>query len=216
MRHIYYPSCNFQKLFPETAKRIRAYFETQPDISVAGCCHVTSDVPDPDDVIVTVCMSCMRCLDEVRPDVPQISLYELLLTRRDFPWPDLHGQVCTLQDCFRARGKHGLHDAVRECLTRMGVTFAEMPGNRDEETYDGSFLLHLPYPAGLKDAPRYFGEYLPEHLTPLPEAEWPEYLKQHARKYDTQPVVCYCNTCVTGARTGGAQAYHLAELLFPG
>ena len=143
--YIYYPSCNFQKLFPETAKKVRAYIETQPDVKIAGCCHKTADAPQAGDVIVTVCMSCMRGLDEVRAD---ISLFERLLTREDFSWPDLRGQVFTLQDCFRARGKHDLHRAVRECLNRTGATVVEMPMNRDEETYDGTFLLHAP----LKDS----------------------------------------------------------------
>lgn len=212
--YIYYPSCNFQKLFPETARRIRAYLETQHDVTVAGCCHATSDVPRADDVIVTVCMSCMRVLDELRSDVHAISLFELLLTRSDFPWPDLRGQVFTLQDCFRARGKHGLQAAVRECLIRTGATVIEMPMNRDEETYDGAFLLHAPYPRNVAEAPRYFGEYLPGHVTPLPENQWPDFLTAHAKKYGTKRVVCYCNTCVTGARQGGAEALHLAELLF--
>ena len=211
--YVYYPSCNFQRLFPDTAKRLRAYLETQRDVKIAGCCHLTADLPQPGDVIVTVCMSCMRGLDEVRSDIPQISLFELLLTRADFPWPNLAGQRFVLQDCFRARGKHELHDAVRECLRRAGAEIVELPKNRDEADFDGAFLLHEPYPRNVREAPRYFGEYLPPHLTPLPEEEWPDYLTKNAARYGGQPVACYCNTCVTGARQGGAQAYHLAELL---
>ena len=212
--YIYYPSCNFQKLFPETAKKVRAYLETQPDVKIAGCCHKTADAPQAGDVIVTVCMSCMRGLDEVRADIPSISLFELLLTREDFSWPDLRGQVFTLQDYFRARGKHDLHSAVRECLVRTGATVVEMPMNRDEETYDGTFLLHAPYPKNIEEAPRYFGGEVPRFVTPLPEDRWDEYLAAHAKTYTTRRIVGYCNTCVTGAKKGGAEAYHLAELLF--
>ena len=212
--YIYYPSCNFQKLFPDTARRIQAYFETQPDVKIALCCHKTADWPQAGDVIVTVCMSCMRTLAEVRPDVRAISLFELLLTRDAFSWPDLRGQVFTLQDCFRARGLHDLHAAVRECLVRTGATVVEMPMNRDEETYDGTFLLHAPYPQSIREAPRYFGEIVPRFATPMPEAEWHGVLEAHAKAYTTRRVVGYCNTCVTGARQGGADAVHLAQLLF--
>ena len=63
---------------------------------------------------------------------------EFLLTRRDFPWPDLRGETITLQDCFRARGKTSLQDAARECLRRMNARIVEMPDSRDAETYDGT------------------------------------------------------------------------------
>ena len=212
--YIYYPSCNFQRLFPETAKRVRAYLETQPDVRIAGCCHATYAAAQAGDVIVTVCMSCMRILDERRKDVKGVSLYELLLTRGDFPWPDLRGQVFTLQDCFRARGKHALHSAVRECLIHTGATVIEMPCSRDEETFDGVFLWRAPNPICVKEAPGYFDEYLSDHLTLTPEEQWRDGLVSHARQYETKRVIGYCNTCVTGARQGGAEALHLAELLF--
>ena len=214
--YIYYPSCNFQKLFPDTAARIRDYLSTQPDVRIAGCCHLTHDLPGPGDTIVTICMSCMRGLDEIRPNIPGISLFELLLTRSDFVWPDQSGEAVTLQDCFRARGKQELHKAVRECLRRMNMSVAELPENRDAADFDGSFLLHAPYPQNVREAPRYFGEYLPGHLIPLPEEAYPEYFRERAARFGSGRVVCYCNTCTTALRQGGARAEHLAELLFPG
>ena len=212
--YIYYPSCNFQRLFPDTAKKIRAYMEGQEDAAVAGCCHVTNDVPKEGDVIVTVCMSCMRVLDEVRSDTPQVSLFEFLLTRRGFAWPDLGGEEITVQDCFRARGKHGLQDALRECLRRMNAVPVEMEHNRDEEGFDGSFLLHAPYPQNVREAPRYFGEYLPRFTADVPASRHAQLFAQHAKLYRTKRVACCCNTCTTAAREGGADAHHLAELIF--
>ncbi len=213
--YIYYPSCNFQRIFPETAQRIRAYLETQPDVRIAGCCKVTQELPKPEDIIVTICMSCMHLLDEMRPEVRKMNLFEFLLTREDFSWPDLHGRIFTLQDYFRARGKHGIHEAVRYCLCRTGADIVEMPDNLDEERYCGSFMLHEPYPQTLKYAPHYFGEYLPPYLTVLPPEEWPAYMRVHISGYTTQEIVGYCNTCVHDAREVGADIYHLAELLFP-
>lgn len=212
--YVYYPSRNYQKWFPDTAAHVRAYLETQPDVRIAGCCHLTQSAPQTGDVIVTVCMTCMRGLDEMRPDIPQISLMEFLLTRRDFPWPDLRGETITLQDCFRARGKTSLQDAARECLRRMNARIVEMPDSRDAETYDGTFLFHGPSARNLREAPRYFGAYLPNHLTPLPPEAWPARLRDHAALYTTRRVVCYCNVCVTGALEGGANAVHLTELIF--
>ena len=90
-----------------------------------------------------------------------------------------------------------------------------MPGNRDEETFDGSFLLHEPYPSNMKEAPRYYAEYLPAHVTPLPKEEWPEVYRAQAAKYTTDQVVCYCNTCYSGPKEVGVDIHHLAQLLFP-
>ena len=218
--YIYYPSCNYQKFFPETSAKIHAYLSTQPDVVVAGCCHVMQDLPQEGDTIVTVCMSCMRGLMEMRHDIPQISLYEFLLTRKDFNWPELSG-VYTLQDCFRARGRHALQDAVRTCLSRMHgqAEIVEMPDNRDAEEFDGSFRLHAPYPQNMREAPAYFATYLPQYVTPLPKTEWGTYFREHVKRYHTDHVICYCNTCYTGAKEGTAdadiQVHHLTELLFP-
>ncbi len=212
--YIYYPSCNYQKYFPRTAARLRAYLETQPDVRMAGCCHVTRDMPREGDTIVTVCMTCMHGLEEMRPEIPQISLPAFLLTRRDFPWPDLQKEAITLQDCFRARNRHELQYAARECLHRMNAICVEMPGNRDDETYDGTFLFHPPSPQNVREAPRYFGTFLPSHLTLLPPEKWNSRLRAHAALYTTRRVACYCNVCVIGARKGGADAWHLTELIW--
>lgn len=212
--YIYYPSCNFKKNFPETAKKVAAYLSTQPDVKIAGCCHVTNGLPQEGDIIVTVCQSCMRVLSEVRADIPNISLFEFLLTRDDVDWPDYGNEEMTVQDCFRARGKHGLHEAVRECMRKMNIVPVEMEGGRDEEEFDGSFKLHAPYPQNMKEAPHYFAEYLPEHLTILPQEEWDNVYKEQAKKYTTDRVVTYCNTCYQGAKAGGADAFHLATLIF--
>ena len=212
--YIYYPSCNFQKNFPETAKKVRAYLQTQEDVKIAGCCHVTNSLPQEGDIIVTVCMSCMRLLDEVRPDVKGISLFEFLLTRKDFPWPDRKGETWALQDCFRARGKHELQDAVRECMKNTGCEILECPPSRDEADYDGSFLLHAPYPQCVKEAPKYFSEYLPEYVTVMPKEEWPTVYAKRAEELPSKDVVTYCNVCTSSLAEAGANAKHLAELLF--
>lgn len=213
--YYYYPSCNFQKFFPDTARRIRAYLSAQADVTIAGCCHVTNGLPAAGETIVTVCMSCYRLLREMRPDCRVISLYEFLLTRKDFPWPDMQGQEMILQDCFRARGCHELQEAVRNCLHNMHVSYEEAEPSRDEADYDGSFLLHLPNAQNQGEAPHYFTEYLPQHLHVLPPEKWPDYYAERARTFSGKPVVLYCNTCTTSLKQGGADAVHIAELLFP-
>lgn len=212
--YIYYPSCNFQKLFPEAAGRIRGWMKTRRDVVVAGCCHSAYTLPEEGDTILTVCMSCGHILAELRPEIPRKNLLEYLLDQPDFAWPDLGGEAVTLQDCFRARGSHALHKAARECLRRMNAEVVEMPRNRDEEEFDGSFRLHEPYPQNMKEAPRYFAAYLPQYVTPVPEAQWPALFREHAASYATRRVACYCSTCTTAAREGGAVAVHMAELAF--
>ena len=212
--YIYYHSCNFAKLFPKTDQKILSYLATQPDVNVAGCCLTSSDAADADDIIIYVCLSCYHMLKAMRPEVKQISLFEFLLTREDIVWPDLKGEEITVQDCFRARGLHGIQNAVRECLHRMNAEIVEMENNRDEELYDGAFLYHDPSPANVKIAPKYFVDHVSKYLTIIPKEQWKDNLREHAGKYTTSRVVCYCNTCTSGAVEGGAQALHLAELIF--
>ena len=84
------------------------------------------------------------------------------------------------------RTKRGLQDAARECLRRMGASIVEMEHNRDEEEFDGSFRLHAPYPQNMQEAPRYFAEYLPAMVTPVPKEEWTERFREHALSYCDQ------------------------------
>lgn len=212
--YIFYPSCNFKRFFPETAERIKDYLATQPDVIYADCCHKTNSIPKPGDIIVTVCMSCYRGLAEIRPDIEQIGFAEFMLTRKDFVWPDHSGEELTIQDCFRARGLHSLQDSARTCLAKMNYSVVEMENNRDEELFDGNFLLHDPYPINVKEAPEYYGKYLPRFVNVRPESEWHDVMTEHVRRYRTGTVACYCNTCTMGARDGGADAYHLAQLIF--
>jgi len=211
----YYPSCNFQRLFPGTAAKIRAYMETQADVRVAGCCHVTNGQPAQGDSIVTVCTSCTHILRELRSDVPVMSLYAFMLTRGGFTWPDHSGERAALQDCFRARGDRALQDDVRACLALMGMDIAEVPPCRDEADFDGAFLLRRPPERNEREAPGYFVDYLPAHLTVLPESAWKAVFKRRADVFGGMPVVTYCNTCQTGLEEGGADARHIASLMFP-
>ena len=213
--YCYFPSCNFRKNFPETAARAEAYLSTQDDVKICGCCHVTNQLPQTGDTIVTVCMSCMHILEEVRSDLPVISLFEFLLTRNDFQWPDYNGRTAVLQDCFRARGHRALQDAVRTCMQRCGMGILETEHNRDEADFDGSFLLHDPYPQNIAEAPHYFRDYLPAYVTAMPENMRSAYYRRRVSELPDSRVVCYCNTCTAGMRLGGADAIHLAELLFP-
>ena len=212
--YIFYPSCNFQKRFPETAAVIREYMQKQKDVRIAGCCQKTFDLPKEGDIIITVCNSCMHLLNELCPGIPQISLYEFMLGRTDFVWPDYKNTEMTIQDCFRARGMHALQDAVRTCAQKMHIQYVEMKDNRDGEMYDGSFLLHEPYPQNMRDAPKYFAEYLPPYTTPMPKEQWPEVYRKQAEKYTTEAVLGYCNTCCASLKEVGVQVYHLAELIF--
>ncbi len=212
--YIYYPSCNFTRFFPETAKKIREYLKTQDDVKIVSCCKKSQDVPKEGDTIVYVCMSCLRLLDEMREDIPKMSLFEFLLTRDDFEFPDCQNEKITIQDCFRARGVHSLHDGVRECMKKMNIDIVEMPNNRDEEEYDGNFRFHPPYPINMEYAPKYFAEYLPTMVTLKPEDKWQDAYKEQAKKYTTDKVICYCNVCVNSIKEVGVDAYHLAQLIF--
>ena len=133
MRYIYYPSCNFQRMFPETAGKIRNYLNTQADVVIAGCCHRTADLPE----------------------------------------------------------------------------------NRDETFYDGAFLFREPFPQNVKEAPKYYRDYLPAYLTVLPQEQWSERIRTYAETIpEGHRIAGYCNTCVKSLKDAGVDALHLMEFAF--
>ena len=94
-------------------------------------------VVDDGDTVLTNCSSCAIITDEMSPQADEMSIYEYLLADESFPWPDYHGEVVTVQDCYRAAHKPAVQKAVRECLNRMNMRPAELEENYERTRFDG-------------------------------------------------------------------------------
>ncbi len=211
---IYLPSCNFTQSCPDSSNKIKSYLSKQQDVCVAGCCRAAQKKFTSKDTVITICLTCSAITREVSPQVKEISFWEYVLTVPDFPWPDFHGEAITVQDCWRARRNPGLMHAVRQCLQRMNIHPVEIEENFEKTTFDGMWRFsEAPIRRNIGIAPKYFSEVRDHGIELLPPNEQEERMKQWVEQYQTPRVVTYCNACLTGVKTGGADGVHLMELL---
>ena len=211
----YFPSCNFTAASPQTSKRIGDYLKTNYDAAVLGCCRPGHKKPAAGDTALTVCMSCSAIIKENRPDITEINLLEWIASNPSFPYPDLKGASFILQDCFRARGKDRLFDAVRTVLDRLNARVIELEENRNRTEFCGTFRFNPMLQKNIDIAPNYFEGYMKPLLSLCSKAEQQKRLEEYCAQFAGQKVVCYCNSCLRGLKQANVDAVHLLDLLFP-
>lgn len=209
MGTIYFPSCNFTKASPETAKKLRAYMKEK--MPVAGCCRCDKTPYPPGDTALYFCQACRETLEQ-KPENRLVlqNLFVWLNAQEDFPWPDRRGLTVNVQDCWRDRNHPEIFEAVRSCLRKMGVSILEMEENREKSVFCGNlhFEPRLPENRALVESrpgvPLY--DYTQEEQARL--------FSEQAKKLTASLAVTYCNRCTAGLLLGGANAVHLLDLLF--
>lgn len=211
--YIYLPSCNFTAAYPEISKKIKNYLASKPDIKIAGCCRPTQKQLTPKDTVLSICLTCSEITNEVNPDSPQMSLWEYLIADPNFPWPDLQGEEMTIQDCWRARNKPAMLNAVRTCMVNMNLRPVEISENREKTQFDGVWRYNPVLQKNLEIAPNYFQQIAKSGVNLIPPAEQKSRMKSWVSQYTTKRVATYCMACLKGAKLGGANAVHLLELL---
>ena len=211
--YYYLPSCNFTKSWPEASARIKAYLAGKEDVTVCGCCRPMQGKLTGADTFLTICQSCSAICREASPAAHELSIWEYLLTDPDFPWPDYGGVSVTIQDCFRARNKPEVQDAVRECMRRMHLAVVEIAENREACMFDGVWLMRPAVPRNLKIAPEYFTDIARHYIHEETEEAQVAAMKEWCSQYQTEYIAGYCNSCVNGICLGGAKGVHLMELM---
>ena len=213
----YFPSCKFTQMRPETSEKVKRFMDSK-GVRVVGCCRPGHKALSGwNDIAITICETCSIIIGENRPAAKVISLYEFIDGLPDFPFPDYKGERITLQDCYRAKAKETEKTAVRSVLRKMNMEVVELPGTEEEINFDGSFLLGPMRPDNFTLAPLRFAEIKKDMQSKSPE-EIDAYLRDYCRRFTTERVACYCNSCLSGLVQGlpeGKQAVHVAELLFP-
>ena len=209
----YYPSCKFTAFSPETSNRICAYLDRRFGMTIQGCCRPSHSLMTEDDTAGCVCNTCAAiCSEDSKAHVK--SLWEVLQDDREFPFPDLHREAMTLQDCWRCYDRRAEQDAVRRILHRMNVSVVELEENYERTRFCGT-SLHQPLVRANADfAPRRFVKEAQGMFIPKAEEEQKALMREHCSNIHTDKVVCYCVPCTKGIRAGGKQGIHLLDLLF--
>lgn len=212
MATIYYPSCKFTAFSPDSSKEISDYLARRFGMTVAGCCRPAHGAMTEDDTAVCICNTCATiCGEDSKAKV--VSIWEILQNDDEFPFPDLHHEKMTLQDCWRCRDNRAEQDAVRNILRKINVDIVEQEENYDKTHFCGT-TLYQPLPeANGRFAPRHFIEEAEGMFRPHTPEEQRALMEAHCANIHTDKVICYCVPCTQGIRTGGKQGIHLMDLL---
>ncbi|MCL1991758.1 MAG: hypothetical protein FWG66_02285 [Spirochaetes bacterium] len=234
---MYVVSCVFTKEDPETSLKAQSYVKDRFKMPMMRCCvagykekEFTDAMPEwmregwkalplhiefqHGGTMVYVCHNCMAILQETKPGVKRVSLWELAAEDKGFVFPDYKGEKITVQDCWRSHDNVAEQQAVRFLLEKMNFQVAELEESRKKTQFCGVSTLMPAPPRNLKLAPKRFVENAQGKFVPHSEARQKELMAEHCGKINTERVVAYCHYCVKGLNIGGAKALHLGSLLF--
>ena len=238
MKKYYIASCVFTSGYPDLSAAVQEYVKRRFGLEVVRCCvpnyklrEFEARMPEGDlrdrwcalpdsadfnegDEIYSLCHNCNNIIEETRPGTSVRSLFELIDGDDDFPFPDFHGLKVTVQDCWRSRDRKNEQDAVRSLLKKMNIVCIETDNNRDRTEFCGVSLYRPQPPRNPKLAPKHYVEGAEGKFLPHTPEEQTALMREYCRRFDTDKVVCYCHYCEEGLKIGGADARHLAELLF--
>lgn len=233
----YIASCVFTSKYPDLSREVQRYARDRFGMKIVRCCvpryelkHFTDMMPAdyrsawacmpdcadflPGDTVYCLCHNCSAIVEETRPGVNILSLWELILSDDGFAYPDYRGETVTVQDCWRSRDRRGEQDAVRELLRRMNFDVRETPDNREETDFCGVSLYRPSPKRNLEMAPRRFVQNAAGKFVPRSKEEQAALMREYCRRFNGEKVAAYCHYCLEGLLLGGANARHLASLLF--
>lgn len=238
MAEYYIASCVFTSQFPELSRRIQDYVQDRFGLTVVRCCvpkyklrEFEEKMPEgnlrecwrrlPDsgvftegDRVFSLCHNCNNIIEETHPGVQVHSLWELINSDPAFSFPDYHGFKAYVQDCWRSRDRFEEQDAVRSLLIKMNVTVMELSDNRRQTDFCGVSLYRPQPPRNPKLAPRHYVEGAVGKFIQHSQEEQREIMRKYCHQFGSDKVICYCHYCFEGLQIGGANASHLAQLLF--
>ena len=239
MAEYYIASCVFTSQFPELSRRIQDYVRDRFGFTVVRCCvpkyklrefeekmpegsfrECWSSLPDSGlfsegDRVYSLCHNCNNIIEEMHPGVRVRSLWELIDSDPAFSFPDYHGLKAYVQDCWRSRDRKDEQDAVRHLLGKMGIEVMEIAESRGQTSFCGASLYRAQPPRNPKLAPKHYVEGAAGKFIPHSPEEQMVIMREYCRQFGHDKTVCYCHYCYEGLQIGGADASHLAQLLFP-
>ncbi|MBO5556547.1 MAG: hypothetical protein J5927_05130 [Oscillospiraceae bacterium] len=235
----YIASCVFTSQFPALSRRIQEAVKGRYGLEVVRCCvgqykirEFEERMPDgasrshwaqlpdsgdfqPGDVVYSLCHNCNNIIEEQHPGVEVHSLWELIDQTPDFSLPDYGGMAVTVQDCWRSRDRREEQEAVRSLLGRMNIRWQEAPEHHEQTDFCGVSLYRPQPPRNPKLAPKHYVDGAVGKFLPHTKEEQEQRMREYCSRLASRSVVCYCHYCLEGLKLGGAEARHLAELIFP-
>lgn len=234
----YIASCVFTQRYPQISFQIQEYIRERKELEIVRCCvphykekefeeklppecrspwmsYPSSADFQPGDTVYSLCHNCSAIIDEWKTALKTKSLWEYILADEQFIYPDLKGEKIYIQDCWRAKERRDEQEAVREILKKMNVTVLELDDNYEKTEFCGNSLYRPAPPRNLKLAPDRFVRNAQGKFSDCTLEEQKRIMSEYCQRFGNYKVIAYCHYCHEGLLLGGAQAFHLAELLFP-
>lgn len=233
----YIASCVFTEEYPELSEKIQKYVTEKFSLPVIRCCVPNYKVEEfenrmpenyrgvwkkilhyknfpPGSTMVSLCHNCSAIFEERHPEILRQSLWELILSDKNFPYKNFHGEKITVQDCWRQKENSAEQNAVRKILKNMNIEIVELEENFERTNFCGYSLYQPQPPRNAKLAPKRFVENAKGFFEEHTQEEKIRLMKSHCEKISTEKVIAYCHYCVRGLKLGGKNAFHIAQLLF--
>ena len=166
------------------------------------------------DRVYSLCHNCNNIIEEMHPGVEVHSLWELIDSDPAFSFADHHELKAYIQDCWRSRDRKDEQDAVRSLMKKMNIDIMELSGSREKTDFCGVSLYRAQPPRNPKLAPKHYVAGAAGKFIPHSPEEQEEIMRKYCRQFGSEKVVCYCHYCYEGLQAGGADAAHLAQMLF--
>lgn len=199
----YFPSCNFQQIFPVLSKKIQSNLL---QLKMVKCCREDAGYLKKEDRAVAVCTNCILILKE-RTEAQVVSLYDVILHDEKFIFPDLIGQEFVIQHC--AKSDDTLKNNIESIMIKMGATI-ELSS---EKKYCGTQFMQPVGQRNLEAAYKTFSA-MNQKIDALTKRQQKIKIEELIELYSGKIIVTYCNSCYCTLSKYGAKVIHVAELLF--
>ncbi|MBN1319279.1 MAG: NAD(P)-binding protein [Thermoleophilia bacterium] len=205
--YAFYPGCQLGAFVPEHVLRSYEFLRDTHDAGIIlGCCgapaywagdearlranvdetrQVWRDMDEP--TLVFACATCESLFCTYLPEIPRVSLYELLAASgREIP-PGPFPEAAVFDPCA-ARGDHGMEAGVRALATGAGISLEELAERNRCCGYGGHMRVANPD--------------LYDEIT------------RHRTEASEKPYVVYCANCREVFASRGKECAHILDIVF--
>jgi hypothetical protein len=223
MAKIFFPSCQNKIAYPNASEKLREYLISSYGVEkIAGCCRAGNDRRElsSEDTAIVICNTCFGCCEQLSEVGNIISVWEIIDSDYNFPFPNYNDEKITVQDCSSAVGKDNIHNAVRSLLKKMNMEPIQLNENRNKCQFCGGMAAYVQQ--SVRNADHSSRPARPETrstgtagvLEEQSEKGKINFMKEHVKQFTTEKVACYCVKCDAGIKMGGKKSVNLINLLF--
>lgn len=213
MSVVYFPSCKLTAQYKESAVLAREYVSRTFGVKPVGCCRPGHKKLTGEDTALVWCNNCANIIEE-NSEAQIKFLWEVIDEDETFVFPDYKGRKMTVQDCWLAADRPQVHRAVRSLMKKMNIDVVELPENGENTRFCGD-LLGTCKPDNARLVPGRYVEKGSGMFLALSDEKKKIWIDDYCRRIPTEEVVCYCLSCEKALKSGGKEAKHIFELLFP-